>query len=325
MTDVSSLGNLIGSAAFSASERSAPTEPAAPAARRVPQPRPDGDVDIRLRNGRRVRARIAPAVARRDDLAAVASAASENDRKAAGALRRHRAAIANLRRSHAELTKKVEELERRASLLGLAPGLPSLEERVRDLQALSVKSQIQSAGNVLNSLQTAAYGDKGSLLTTNNLLLAGNQLFWTLLDPVLRATGAVNAGTATVIAAAAPIASLFAGEILVGNRQQARFLSGVTTFTAEGVAREILPVAEHLRSSFRARTDVPVTVSALDPVSVPFSLTGRVVDGVLEIAFFQVGRPAPSPSGLLLLASVPASAARSVRVAWTVDLGADVG
>jgi len=335
MADASPLGNLIGSVASSApstSERAAPTG-AAPAARRVPQPRPDGDVDLRLRNGRRVRARIAPAVARRDDLAAVAKAAGENDRKAAGALRRHRAAITNLRRSHAELTKKVEELERRANLLGgLAPGMPSLEERVRDLQALSVKTQIQSAGTVLNSLQASAYGDKGSLLTTNNMLIAGNQLFWTLLDPVLRATGAVNTGMATVIGAAAPIASLFTGEILVGNRQQARFISGVTTFTAPGTRTEILVVAEHLRESFRARTDLPVTVSALDQMIVPFSLTGRVVEGVLEIQLLlATPAPPPAPRGTLIFLSTippqvpPPPPFTPVRVAWTVDLGEDFG
>src|SRR5262245_40365822 len=233
MADISTLGNLFGSAAAAAPAKGPAATAAAPAPRRVPPPQPDGDVDLRLRNGRRLAGRIAPAVARREDLAAVAKATDENHRRTARALRRHRAAIADLRKSNADLTKKVEELERRAnqSLGGLVPGAASLENRVRDLQALSVTTQIQRAGSVATSLQAAAYGDKGSLLPTNNLRLAGNQLFWTLLSPVLRSSGLVNASMGSVIAAAAPIATLVAGEILVGNRQQARFISGVTTFT----------------------------------------------------------------------------------------------
>ena len=345
MAKTSPLGNLIGSLVPSSVERQADTELAAPVARRLPSPRPDGEVVVRLRNGRRVRARITPGVARRADLAGVARAAASNDRRAAAALRRHRAAIAELRQSREELTKKVEALERRASLPfgDLLPDAAALQQRVRDLQAVSVKTPAQAVGSVVNSLQAAAYGDKGSLLTTNNLLIAGNQLFWTLLDPVLRATGLVNAGTANVLAIAAPFATLFTGEILVGNRQQTRFLSGVTTFDAPGTARELLAVADHLRGSLRARTDVPVTVSALDPVAPPFVLSGRVVNGVLEIQLIDLTPaaapppepvpapppPAPPPIEPIALAFVVAPPPRPpftpVRVAWTVDLGEAVG
>jgi hypothetical protein len=328
MADTSPLGDLIesitGAIGPSAPERTSTAPPPVPAARRVPPPQPDRTVYVRLGSGRRIRARIAPAVARRDDLAAVASAAGENDARAFDALRRHRRAIAELQKSYDELSRKVEALERRPSLtLGaLPPGVAALEQQVRDLQLLSVKSQIQGAASVVNSLQATAYGDKGSLFTTNNLLLAGNQLFWNLLDPVLRAAGLANASTATVLAAVAPFATLFAGEILVGTRQQARFISGTSSVTDSGVVREILPVADHLRASFRARTDVPVMVSALDPISDPFNVTGRVVDGVLEIRLVYI--PQPPPIVFTLALGLP-SPPPPVRVAWTVDLGENLG
>src|SRR5947207_3418967 len=119
MADTASLGELIGSLAGAIapapSSHRAAAPPPAVTPRRVPSPKPDREIEIRLRSGRRVRARIAPAIARRDDLAAVASAAAANDRQAFDALRSHREAIADLQRSCDELAKRVETLERRAA------------------------------------------------------------------------------------------------------------------------------------------------------------------------------------------------------------------
>src|SRR5688572_28212605 len=75
-------------------------------ARPIPQPRPGREIQITLRNGRRVRAKVTD-VGRRSDLSAVARASAENHRRAFESLGRHRRAIESLARSHGALTDKV--------------------------------------------------------------------------------------------------------------------------------------------------------------------------------------------------------------------------
>ena len=275
-----------------------------PAPRPVPQPAPDREVEIRLRDGRRLRARIAPGVARRRDLAAVAHASADNTRRAFDALRRQRTAIARLQRAHEAMEKKLAGLEQQGDLelVGLLQGFSGLERQVRDagartqavalsagvpeptrpgqppvrppapqpleVQRLALRSQIQSATQVVNTVQAAAYGERGRVFSTNNLLLAGNQLFWSLLDPVLQRAGLLDAASSTLVAALAPIGTLFTGELVLGNRQHVRFISGVSTVPTDGtVVSESLRgrVVEGAWPAFSRRTDVPVTAALADP------------------------------------------------------------
>src|SRR5207249_770977 len=97
--------------------------------------------------------------------------------------------------------------------------------QVREVQALATRAQIQNVTNIVNSVQAAAYGQKGSVLATNNLLLAGNQLLWSLIDPVLQRAGVVNATSGTVLAAMAPLGSLLTGQLVFADRQHVRFIS----------------------------------------------------------------------------------------------------
>jgi hypothetical protein len=322
-----------------------------PKARPMPRLSRERDVEIRLRNGRRIRARIAPEVARGRDLAAVARATADNTRLAFDALGRHRKAITGLSQSQEELARKVTALEQRHDfeLVGLLQGLSTLERRIRgarsvtqavtagarppepgrpalllprqplkqmpDVKLLELRSQIQNVTNVVNTVQAAAFGERGSILATNNLLLAGNQLFWSLLDPVLQRFGVLNAASATVVAAMAPIGTLFTGEILLGDRQHVRFISGVATVSTSGdVFSESLRgrVAEGLWQAFRDRTDVPITVVSTDPATVFVAgVIARVSQGSVEIAAFPLvarGEVVEPPI--------------SVPVAWTVDTGA---
>ena len=92
--------------------------------------------------------------------------------------------LEQLRQSHEELARKVAALEERSNL-----SVNGLLENLKGLQLRAFESQVQQVTGVVNSVQATAYGDRGSVLTTNNLLLAGNQLFWTLLDPLLRQLG----------------------------------------------------------------------------------------------------------------------------------------
>jgi hypothetical protein len=322
----------------------------APKARPMPQLSRERNVEIRLRNGRRVLARIAPAVARKRDLGAVARASEDNTRFAFDALARHRSAIGGLRRSQEELAKKVTDLEQRRDLelVGLLQGFSALEHQVRgvrsvtqalmtgarppdpawpaqptrqplkeipDVKLLELRSQLQSVTNVVNTVQAAAFGERGSILATNNLLLAGTQLFWSLLDTVLQRIGVLNAASATVVAALAPIGTLFTGEIVLGDRQHVRFISDSATVSTTGeVFRESLRgrVAEGLWPTFRDRTDVPITVALTDPATVlVVGVIARVRQGSVEITAF----PLVGGEGVV-------EPPTSVPVAWTVDTGA---
>jgi len=334
----------------------------APIARPVPHPRSDREINIRLRDGRQLRARIAPAMARRQDLAALARASADNTRRTFDALRRHRDEIGRLVQSRDDLGKRVTALEQRGDLelVGLLKGFVALERQVRDVSArtqaiavaagasgapatdstvggppartaaspqrlqrlqlrqlqqtrlLALRLQIQSVTTVVNTVQAAAFGERGSILSTNNLLLAGNQLFWSLLDPVLQITGALNPASATVVAALAPIGTLFTGEILLGDRQHVRFVSGVTQVpnTAGAVVRESLRgrVAEGEWPRFRERTDVLITFVTSPPGINASDVVVSVNQGSVEIRVpFGVETDRVTPF---------------IRVAWTVDTGA---
>jgi hypothetical protein len=344
----------------------------APVARPVPRPGPDREVEIRLRDGRRMRARISPAVARRTDLSAVARASAENNRRAFDALRRQRRAIERLRQAQDQLAKRLTSQEQQSdrALVGLVQGLNGLDRRVRDVavqahsvavttgaaagsapgptrdgrpgartpvarqlqrqqlrqiqetKQLALRAQIQSATTIVNSVQATAYGQRGSILATNNLLIAGTQLFWGLLGPVLQGAGVLNAASATVLAAVAPLGTLMTGEILLGDQQHVRFISGVTAVDNAGRAFVSLrgPVAEGLWPEFRKRTDVLVTARVVEPAALSTrQVAARVRQGVLEVRVqLSVGS---SIRTLLTSVSLPGP----VRVAWTVDTGADVG
>jgi hypothetical protein len=88
-------------------------------------------------------------------------------------------------------------------------------------------ARVQRFNAAASTLQNAAYGTKGSPLATNNLLLAGNQLLWSFLGDVLRASGVVSPVTAGAIATLAPLGSLLAAEAVLGQKQHERFVSGV--------------------------------------------------------------------------------------------------
>jgi len=322
----------------------------------VPQPGSARAVDLRLTNGRRIRAVIAPAVARRRDLAAVARASAINDRRSFAALRRHRAAIARLDRSTAELNDKITALQEQADLTlsGVVTGLAGLERQVRnvaqtqrvaaaqpqgssggapregrpvrrvrqaqmqrlqqaqELRAQAFRAQIREVTNVVNTVQATAFGQRGSVFATNNLLLAGNQLFWTFLDPVLQRVGVLDATGATIVAAVAPLGTLVTGQILLGDRQHVRFVTGVASFdgtnflVVESLRSKIAPA---LFPDFQKRTDVPITTQPLDPLSRSVTVAAQVVNGSVRITL-QVDLEGALPR---------------VRIAWTVDTGEDVG
>src|SRR5262249_43199350 len=160
-------------------------------------------------SGKQVRVAMTPAPACHSDLAALSQVTADNDRRAFRALRRHDRALDELARAQADLADRVSELEERGDLvlLGLLRGFGGLEARTtataselratadavkqqaKELGSQGMSAQLQKLLDVVTSAQVAAFGEKGSVFSSNNLVLAGNQILWGFLDPVLRYFG----------------------------------------------------------------------------------------------------------------------------------------
>jgi hypothetical protein len=328
---------------------------AAPAKTPAPQPvpplSPNWPVEIRLDKGRRMRATLVPGAATRDDVAAFREASAANTRRAFEALQEQGEALEGLKRSHAELTKKVAVMQAHhdRSVVGLLQGIADLEQRLqtatlhervlqrhnrsartlvtrqqRELSSITARSQINQVNGVVNSMQAAAFGEKGRLFTTNNVLLAANQLAWQFVDPILRTIGFPVGPSPSLLMWLSPVGSLLTGQMVVGNRQHVRFITGVATFTGNEPAEDgraiisesLKPrLAKSFFEGFRKRTDVPVTTVVLDPNTIdPRSVTALVRNGTLFVfaaghTLIELDGPQP-PVG---------------RVAWMVDTGVDGG
>jgi hypothetical protein len=257
-------------------------------------------------------------------------------------LQRQSDAIESLRQSHAELAKKVATLqaESNRSIVGLLRGIEGLEQKLhaakvqeralraqnalartrvrrqqRTIESMATTSQIHDVTAVVNSVQSAAFGERGSVFATNNLLLAGNQLLWLFLEPLLRGLGFALGPSPSLLTWLAPVGSLLTGQLVLGNRQHVRFVTGVVEF--DGKTFEVSDslegkVADSFFTELKRRTDVPVTAVPLDPGISPSIIFARVREGVVIVNF--------SFGGLISSGTFP-----SGRVAWMVDTGVDGG
>jgi hypothetical protein len=315
-------------------QRAPSLQPASP--QPIPSPAADRKVSMRLPSGRRVAASLSPAPARRSDLAAVAQAASENDRRAFAALQQQRGAIERLKRSQEALERKLERLQQQAddAVVSLTDRLQRSTRQVRDLsaqsrsmlgqtgtaaktaaaqlqqvQSLAVTQQAQNLTNVIGTAQATAYGEHGSVLAANNLLLTGNQLLWTFLAPFSQVLGA-SVATSTVLACLAPLGSLVTGYAAVGSRvsepepEPERFVTGVSAFEpGESLQMESLrdDVSEALFKKLRQRSDVPVILTQIDDIP-----EGRFLAYVKDGTVFII---------------LTKKQAKRVQVAWMVDTG----
>jgi hypothetical protein len=295
-------------------------------------------VTIRRSNGRVVRGHVAPGAARRDDLEALRRVTASNTGRAFAAIRHNARAIDALARSQRQLAMIVAELQARGDLSlldGLLDRLSGLGKQLGEQQrvlASQTRSQraigkglrlqdraasIQKLSNAASSMQFAAFGTSGELLSQNNLVLAGNQLLWGFSDKLLGALGLTTAGP-SILAWLAPVGSLLTSKIALRNQQHQRFVSGIATgfqldsnaeFASVSIPLEGR-IASDLFPSFRTREDVPVTATLLDTQS-RVSLRQAVVrQGVLTIVIRNDDEE---------------SDVEGVRVAWMVDTGVGRG
>jgi hypothetical protein len=312
--------------------------------RSAPRPEADWPVEIRLPNGRRVRATLSPPVARRHDLAELSRVVAANDKNAFDASEQQAQTLERLERSHRALTKKLVALQERAdqALISLAQGLSKVKEQAatiavqdkvirqervalnmrtrrqqQSLRAMATTAQVNQVTAVVNSTQAAAYGERGSVFATNNLLLAGNQLFWMFLNPALRSMGVLGAEP-NVLTFLTPVGSLVTGHVVLGNRQHERFISGFANF--DGTSNSVkVPLKDRLASDFfkefRKRKNVLVTVTTVEGLS-GRTPVGSVVDGELRIT---------ANFGFDVTGAISSTTFARGRVAWIVDTGSDVG
>jgi hypothetical protein len=256
-----------------------------------------------------------------------APAISANQRQLLDTIERQRKALRQLRESHEDLTKKVEALEKRTkSLLGVFDQLNALPEQRQALESQVSSARIQQVAGVIGNVQAAAFGDAGSIFTRNNLFLAGNQLFWIFLDPVLRRLGVIGGTSPNIITWLAPVGSLVTGQIALANQQHVRFISGVATVTPPKVTFDVLRdrVADGFYQEFQRRTDIAVTAVVLD--NAPFVPFAEVREGVLRVGVTPIGGDVLSPpdnGDVVEFFAAPAQI--TVRVAWVVDTGAGRG
>jgi len=308
-------------------------------------PRP---LRLKLSDGRTAWA-VAPAIARRAELGAIARTSAANDEAAFRALARHARAIEALGRRCAEVQDRLAELEERSdlALVGLVEGLSRMRHRVdgvrraqdraavagrsaerarglreralrAELGAERTSARIDRVTSVVTSLQDAAFGRTGSLLQRENLILAGNQLLWRFVDPLLRRLGLVSGPAPSTLALLAPLGSLATAQALLGSRQHVRFVSGKAVVAGRAGRGVPVPLRDRIASrtfeALRRRTDVPATavvIGAVDRPAAPpprIGIAASVRDGVLVLT------PARSLAG-----------AGNLLVAWTVDTGAGDG
>jgi hypothetical protein len=283
----------------------------------------------------------------RPDLVGVQRTAAANERRAFAAIQQNSRAIDRLATCQRELGRTLAEMQAKGDLAlleGICDGLSRLERRVQALETAmarggnggaskalqetralrsELKTQLRAAridklNDVVASMQSSAFGAKGSVFATNNVLLALNQLLWGFGGDALRRLGVLGEGQSTAAAWLSPLGSLAVSQVALGSRQHERFISGVETDfdDVSGGNTGVIPggpptvlttvsLEDRIGSSawneFRKRTDVPVVVTVLGSSQSPVLASGVVSNGVLTIS---------------LVGTTKASAP---RVAWLVD------
>jgi hypothetical protein len=312
----------------------------------------------------------------RADLVAVRRATGANAAATHATLRHHAGAIDELGRAQTELAKQVAALQAigdLSTLRRLARDLGMLERRVADVtrvqasallsqertmqqaivrQDQALREQVRSSriaklNATASSMQSSAYGAKGSPLATNNLLLAGNQLLWNFGGDLLRRLGGMSPAASSALGWLAPLGSLITGGALLANRQHQRFISGIATDFIPVVSAGYRPmvtavvprtpsawtvrvtlrpyIATSLWPTFQRRTDVPVTVTLLPPDEGSGSGSGPGGEGDdLRRRSAQASSAviAAVRDGTLYIVVTEVDTGMATRVAWMVDTGA---
>ena len=226
--------------------------------------------------------------------------------KLALAVRNVRSRLRTLSSSHVALTKRVEALEARVNLLETEV---RLDRRLRDQL-----ERVQDLRSAVSTMQGAAYGQRGNVFATNNVLLGGSELLWSSLDGLFRRAGWWSGASPLPLSWIGPVLGLVAGHLTVGDQQFERFVSGELTLRGPGDPDQGRPfvgtldlvplVAKGFRDEFRKKASVPA--SAVITEANVFGVT------VAQVAF----------GTLAVVVRNATTQGTSLNVHYTVDVGA---
>jgi hypothetical protein len=187
-------------------------------------------------------------------------------------------------------------------------------QRALDLQESTQRAQ--ALNTAIGSAQAAAFGERGSLLATNNLTIAANQLLWGLVDPLLRRLGWWSGSTLHPSAWLGPLLGGAATQAVLTRYPYTDRISGVFVLPARvapparsDVARislqERVPAA--IWEDFKRRDDVVASATVV---------TEQDDEGDVQVvALVREGTLFLDPTGL---------ASKPLKVVWTVDISVPV-
>ena len=301
-------------------------------------PKPMSSVEVQLASGRRVRVRMTEVAARRD-LEALARTTDENVRRQSATIRRHARAIDTLRREDLDLERRLKAMQAEVDLAlvtalrgssGVLEKLSAtverveaqeqtarvLQDRVRFQDQLARTDRVRAA---VSTMQGAAYGERGNVFATNNLLLGASELLWGSIDTLLRRVGLWSDPSPVPLTWVGPLIGLVAGHFTVGQQQFERFISGQLTleplsdddadvrrFGYTGTVDLRPHIAPGHWEEFRKKPAVPATAQVVDA-------------GAFGIAIAWV------EFGTLQILALSAPAKAALQITWTVDVEAPGG
>jgi hypothetical protein len=212
--------------------------------------------------------------------------------------------IERLREAGDRLSRRAASLEKEVAVLTERADQVRLQVN-QGFAMIAMEGRLRQITDIVTALQSNAYSERGSVLAISNLLLAANQMFWTLLEPVLKEAGMLSKAGSSSLQLLTPIGAFLTGQLLLANRQHERFLTGISTVDSAGDAAEVLRsrIAESDWADFQRRGEMPTIVYVVNNPG--FFAQGSVSDGVLKIKVFPAAKQPKA----------------GVRVAWLVDTG----
>jgi hypothetical protein len=286
-------------------------------------------VTATLPNGRETRMQLSPAPASVQAINRLRSQVAADDRRQSRALNADARAIRQLSAAQAAAVKKLTDQQvalDRARTKRLVDGDAKLDARIskqlrkatkgtakRGRRAMAMVKQ-QGRRSVWNSILLAtgapffaAFGDRANPFSRDNLVLTASLAGWMLGDEIVdkavrgrdresrRTRKTVQRG-ADLWSYVAPVGNAATAWFLLKDRQQTRFLSGVSP-VAIGSTATVVPlddIAKKYEKDFAKRTDVRAvaTIAILPTGAFVDGVRAEVVQGKLLITVTGKGGPA---------------------------------
>jgi hypothetical protein len=292
-----------------------------------------GVVTAILPNGRRTRMRILPTVAPISEVNRLRGVVIANERRQASAITRNAKAVASLAsaqtsavnritnqqlKSDRDLGKRLIEAHNRldARITKELSGGSGILERHNKRLARVVKRERRRG--MMNDVLVAtsipfflAYGDREKPLTADNAILTGSTLFWLLGDDVISSFAKEKSSWQTVASIwsyGAPVANGAGLYFWFRNKQNQRFVAGITTVQAGATATQNISDLLRSKDNIKDFNKNRHTVVA--------SLVGKEVNGAVTV------RTDVSSDGVLTVGVGPTASlppGTNVDVAWIID------